>query len=117
MLSTVSSEMAQKVLNGVRKNICRSWLGKSTVYKIKIVFLFKSTNKNFINSHLLWLKYFLLITFMTCVVNMAAFATKNCSSRGLGLQCGFKNNHSKSCYILKRKVLDLCSGQCPFIKQ
>ncbi len=62
MLSTVSLEMAQKVPNGVRKNICRSWLGKSKVYKIKIVILFKSTNKNFINSHLPWLKYFLLIT-------------------------------------------------------
>jgi hypothetical protein len=62
MLSTVSSEMAQKVLNGVRKRISRSWLGKWTVYKIKILPLSKSTNKNFINPHLPWLKYFLLIT-------------------------------------------------------
>ncbi len=28
MLSTVNSEMAQKVPNGVSKSICRSWLGK-----------------------------------------------------------------------------------------
>ncbi len=32
-----------------------------TVYKGKILILSKSANKSFINSHLLWMKYFLLI--------------------------------------------------------
>ncbi len=32
------------------------------VTKLKFLILSKSTNKNFINSHLPWLKYFLLIT-------------------------------------------------------
>jgi hypothetical protein len=72
MLSTVSSEKAQEVPNRVSKSICRSLLGKLTVYKIKILISSKSTNKNSINSHLPWLKYFLLITVksdMCCKAN------------------------------------------------
>jgi hypothetical protein len=38
--------------------------------KGKILILCKSANKNFINSHLLWMKYFLLI----CEGNIAVFA-------------------------------------------
>jgi hypothetical protein len=34
-------------------------------YKVKILILSKSTNKNFTNSHLPWLKYFLLITLIS----------------------------------------------------
>ncbi len=41
---------------------CRSWWGKCTVYKAKIFILSKSTNRNFINSHLPWVKYFIMIT-------------------------------------------------------
>ncbi len=62
MFSTLSPEMVQKFLNGVRKSLYRSWRGKLTVYKIKNVIFSKSTNKNIKTSYLPKLKYILLIT-------------------------------------------------------
>jgi hypothetical protein len=45
---------------------------------MKILLLSKSTNKNFINSHLPWLKYFLLITLKSdlCSKDSCIFHTK-----------------------------------------
>ncbi len=59
MFSTVSLQMPQKFINGVRKAYA-IWWGKLTVYKVEILIFTRSTNKNFIISHLPWLKYFLL---------------------------------------------------------
>jgi hypothetical protein len=57
------------------------------VCKVKILMLCKSTNKNFKNSHLLWLKYFLLNSLKIMFkVATAVFAIQNCLPKGLGLQ-------------------------------
>jgi hypothetical protein len=69
------------------------------VYKGKILILPKSTNKSFINSHLLWKKYFSVIVLKSDICrkyffllqkyvgNIAVFAKQNCLPKGLGLQC------------------------------
>jgi hypothetical protein len=70
----------------------------------------KSTNKNVINSHLPWLKYFLLITMKNiCVVKIAALATQNCSSKELALQCReWRTNIGR---ILPPSLQDIASWQ------
>jgi hypothetical protein len=44
LFPTVSSQIAQEFLKGVRKSICRSWWCKWTVYKVKMLILSKSKN-------------------------------------------------------------------------
>ncbi len=58
MFSTVSSEFCSSEISKWSKE---KHMQKLMRYKGKIIILSKSANKTFKNSHLLWMKYFLLI--------------------------------------------------------
>ncbi len=118
--STVSPKKASKFLNGVRKSMCRRWWGKYAVYKVKILVLPESTNKNFIRSHLPLLKYFLIKTLKSGKwSNFAVLVIQNCLSNGLGLDCGLLASHyihehlSASVNLLP--FLDMATNTSPYL--
>jgi hypothetical protein len=82
---------------------------QKAVCKVKILMLCKSTNKNFKNSHLLWLKYFLLNSLKIIFeVKTAVFSIQNCLPRGLGLQCIVRCSFSRAFFYCLCLSSNLC---------